>query len=170
MLSECSASTRANVADCHIYLSRLPRGFPQRALLAVDHLADPYGMATALDFHTQLVTSAISGETHAVTDADMAAGIEAGHGTYRTVCRELVLAAAMTVPPGNVCPTCAAILRRRAKRVQSARRSRRHRRLAGWLARIQQRKCAPAEPEKSVVPSPRSTKDAAHRTGVVAMP
>lgn len=149
--------------------SRLPLGFPQRALLAVDHLADAYGMATALDVHMQLITSAISGETHAVTDGDMAAGIEAGHGTYRTVCCELVLAAAMAVPPGNVCLACAAILQGRAERVRPARRSQHHRRLAGWLARIRQRKCAPAEPE-SAVPSPRSTKDVAHCTGVVAMP
>lgn len=70
----------------------------------------------------QWVTSAIDGEVHAVTDVELAMGIQAGRGVYRTIHATSVVTAALAASPGRVCPWCAAILRERGARVRAARR------------------------------------------------
>ena len=50
--------------------------------------------------------TAEDGVDHAITDEMMAAGIQSCTGRFATVCREVVSAAFLVVPPGRRCPRC----------------------------------------------------------------
>jgi len=50
--------------------------------------------------------TAEDGVDHAITDEMMAAGIQSCTGRFATVCREVVSAAFLIVPPGRRCPRC----------------------------------------------------------------
>jgi hypothetical protein len=80
------------------------------------------------------VTCVVDGADHAVSDADMSAGLAAGQGQYRAICGDEVVSAALTAPPGRGCVRCVAILCHATSRrpeVRSVVRARRgsHRRL-----------------------------------------
>jgi len=59
-----------------------------------------------------MLTSAVDGVDHAVTDEEMGAG--RASGTYVALCGARVPAASLTAPPAQSCPPCAVILRARA--------------------------------------------------------
>ena len=50
--------------------------------------------------------TAEDGVDHAITDEMMAAGIQSCTGRFATVCREIVSAAFLVMPPGRRCPRC----------------------------------------------------------------
>lgn len=54
--------------------------------------------------------TSVDGVDHAVTDEDMAAGVNALDGRFPAVCAEIVTAASLLVPPGNRCPRCRAVV------------------------------------------------------------
>lgn len=62
------------------------------------------------------VTCVVDGADHAVSDADMSAGVAAGHGQYRAICGDDVVSAALTAPPGRWCARCVAVLRHATRR------------------------------------------------------
>lgn len=100
---------------------------------------------------TVRVTSVVDGVDHAVTDADMCAGIAAGLGVFRAVCGVVVTSDALAAPPGRLCPGCWATLHppvsRRVVGVPLARRGhRRPGRLRRWAASVSIRSGAAGVP------------------------
>ena len=54
-----------------------------------------------------VMTSAVDGRTHAVTDPEFRAGVVRGRGIYRAMCGRYVLAASLGTPLGPACTHCA---------------------------------------------------------------
>jgi hypothetical protein len=66
--------------------------------------------ALVVELRPVLVTSVVDGLDHAVSDENMAAGIEAGRGQYRAVCGAVVVPDALSVPPRRLCSGCNALM------------------------------------------------------------
>lgn len=57
------------------------------------------------------VQSASDSFEHAISEAAFVAGIGEGVGEYRSLCDDVLTAAALTEPPGGRCRTCVGVLR-----------------------------------------------------------
>jgi hypothetical protein len=78
--------------------------------------------------------TAEDGVDHAITDEMMAAGIQSRTGRFATVCREIVSAAFLVVPPGRRCPQCRSAVTPEPARPQVRKSSRRQ--VRAWLRNL----------------------------------
>lgn len=53
-----------------------------------------------------VITCAVDGRDHLISDSAMAAGLAAGHGRYTAACGHVVVAAPMVAPEGPSCLDC----------------------------------------------------------------
>lgn len=69
------------------------------------------------------VTSTVDGRDHLISQQPTAAGLVIGYGQFVTICRRLIVAAPLVVPPGPTCFDCEIALHRNTTvRIRSHRR------------------------------------------------
>jgi hypothetical protein len=95
-------------------------GWQQSATTTAGPAAGGIERATRSDaLFTTWVTS-VNGIDHAVTDENVAAGINALDGRFPAVCAEIVMAAFLVMPPGSQCPRCREVVAHSGRRSRAS--------------------------------------------------